>query len=162
MSNQSLFTILYFTQRTHGVIITSLLCQNDVVKRNSDAIVAACVHWGLGLFTTKSSPADLCCVLFVYLLCCFFVCFFVVVFFFFLGGGGGGGGGGVLLVLFLFLLWFVCFVNFFISVYWCIDVYTMFYCWSCYIMVSRNHRVTNCHFEYLDFFYSRFCIYGMA
>ena len=37
------------TQRTHDVIIMSLLRQNDVVTSfccNNDVIIASCVHWG--------------------------------------------------------------------------------------------------------------------
>ena len=47
------------SQRTHGVIITSLLCQNDVVTslfcRNNDVIILSCIRWVL-MHTASELP----------------------------------------------------------------------------------------------------------
>ena len=52
-------TQTYLTQRTHGVIITSLLRLNDVatsLRRNNDVIITSCVHW-VGSYLVYTLPA---------------------------------------------------------------------------------------------------------
>ena len=57
----SVNTLLFQSQRTHGVIITSSLRQNDVATsfwRNNDVNITLCVHWdGIGHYRCeKTNP----------------------------------------------------------------------------------------------------------